>query len=126
VRFHVEEETRRLTSQGVPSAEARRRALAAFGGLEPMKEYTRRAPDRLGRGSDQRRPYAGRMMRRNSGFTLAAILSLAIGIGANAAIFSITDALMLGRFPSSARKSCRSSIAPGSNRESALLASDFT
>ena len=51
LRFHVDEETRRLTRQGVPSAEARRRALAAFGGLEPMQGVrARRAPHGLDRG----------------------------------------------------------------------------
>ncbi len=37
LRFHVDEESARLRAEGVPDAEARRRALASFGGLDPMK-----------------------------------------------------------------------------------------
>ncbi len=100
LRFHVEEETRRLTQAGVPFAEARRRALAGFGGLEPIKEAARDA-----RGTrwledlahDIR--YAGRSMRRHPAFAVASVLSLAIGIGANTAIFSILEALLLRPLP---------------------------
>ena len=100
LRFHVEQETARLVGEGLPPAAARRRALAAFGGLEPMREYARDA-----RGtrwvedlwSDIR--YAARMMRRQPGFSIAAIVSLAVGIGANAAVFAVADSLLLRSLP---------------------------
>jgi len=95
---HVSEDARRLVAEGAPPGEARRRALARFGGIEPIKEQARDARgtrwiDDLSR--DVR--HAFRMMRRSPVFTLAAVVSLAIGIGANAAIFSVSDALMMRR-----------------------------
>ena len=43
LRFHVDEEVRRLVDDGMPEGDARQRALASFGGLEPMREYARDA-----------------------------------------------------------------------------------
>lgn len=97
---HVALEAERLEDAGVPPAEARRRALAALGGLEPTKEHardvrgTRWIEDLL---RDLR--YGGRMMRRGPLFAATAVLSLAIGIGANAALFNVINALLLRTLP---------------------------
>lgn len=100
LRFHVDEESARLRAEGVPDAEARRRALASFGGLDPMKEYARDARGtRWIQDVGQDLRYAGRVMRRHSAFTIAAVLSLGLAIGANAAIFGVTDALLLKALP---------------------------
>jgi predicted permease len=100
LRFHLDEETARLEAEGLPPADARRRALAGFGGLEPIRERAREARGTawlidLGRDVG----YALRMLSRTPVFTATALASLAIGIGANAAIFSIIDALMMRPLP---------------------------
>ena len=96
LRFHVEEETKRLVADGLPPDTARQRALASFGGIEPIKESVRdvwRTRWLEDAGSDIR--YAVRTMRRHPAFTIAAVLSLAIGIGANTAIYDVLHALLL-------------------------------
>lgn len=85
---------------GVSPAEARRLARIELGGLEQAKERVRtyRHGARLDEILRDVR-YAVRMFRRNPGFTIAIVLTLAFGIGANTAIFSLIDALMLRWLP---------------------------
>jgi len=85
---------------GVAPGEARRLALLELGGVEQVKERVRTGRhgawlDEAGR--DLR--YAARILRRNPGFSVVVVLTLALGIGTNTAIFSLIDALMLRSLP---------------------------
>jgi predicted permease len=100
LRTHFEYDVRKLVASGLPCEEAARRARIGFGGHEQLKEECREARgvnfiETLMR--DAR--FGFRAMKRSPGLTLVAVLSLALGIGANTAMFSLLNALLLKSLP---------------------------
>src|SRR5262249_35810231 len=100
MRFHIDMEAEELERMGVPPDEARRRALASFGG---MRRYTEEANDAR-RGSwredvlrDVR--YSLRSLARTPGYAFVVVCTLALGIAASTSIFSVANSVLFKRLP---------------------------
>jgi predicted permease len=100
LRFHIEQRAEHLNRSGVPTPEALRRARVEFGGFEGVREDCREARglyffDEFAR----ELRYSVRVLRKSTGFTATALLTVALCLGVNLTIFAVVDAILIRPLP---------------------------
>ena len=100
LRFHLDRQIAEQVERGLPADEARRRALAAFGGVDVIKEMSRdQWASRVLDQTVREARHAVRVLRGSPGFTLGAVLSLGLGLGLTALMLSVANAYLWRPLP---------------------------